>query len=86
MAGHIHPKWCYQFVENFGICSQKVNFFPHVFEAIAKICEVLILGTLGKPDYAHPKSYYQLQCLSACQKRTSLFASYLRYTWEILCQ
>ena len=31
------------------------------------------------PGYAHPKSKYQLQCLSECQKWTSLFASYLRY-------
>ena len=50
------------------ICSQKVNFIPHVFEAIAKICELLILGTLGMPGYAQPKGYYQIHFLSACQK------------------
>ena len=56
MAGHVYPKWCYQFVGNFGICSQKVNFIPHIFETIAKIWELLILGTLGMPGYAHSKS------------------------------
>ena len=35
-----HPsRFHFQFVENFGICSQKVNFILHVFEAIAKIFE-----------------------------------------------
>ena len=38
-----HPsRFHFQFVENFGICSQKVNFILHVFEAIAKICEIHI--------------------------------------------
>ena len=37
------------------ICSQKINFIPPIFGAIAKIYEFLILGTLDMPGYAHLK-------------------------------
>ena len=37
------------------ICSQKVDFIPHILEAIAKICELLIFCILGMPGYSHPK-------------------------------
>ena len=39
------------------ICSQKVNSIPPYFCGdIAKICKLLILGTLSMPGYTHPKS------------------------------
>ena len=43
------------------ICRQKINFILHVFlEILQKYCKLVILGTLGMPDSAHPKWYYQL--------------------------
>ena len=45
----IRRKFWYLFV------AKKFNFIPHVFEAIAKICELLTLSTLGMPGYTHTK-------------------------------
>ena len=43
------------------IVKQKIKILTHVFQGdIAKICKLLILGTLGMPAYAHPKWYYQI--------------------------
>ena len=42
------------------ICRQKINFVPHAFLEILRICKLLILGTWGMPGYTHWKRYYQL--------------------------
>ena len=34
---------------------KKITLFPAFLVTIARICEILILGTLGMPGYAHPK-------------------------------
>ena len=51
--GRLRTPICRKFWNLF--VAKKFNFIPYVFEAIAKICELLILGTLGMPGYAHPK-------------------------------
>ena len=43
------------------ICRQKINLILHVFlEILQRYCELVVLGTLGIPDYAYPKWYHQL--------------------------
>ena len=42
---------------------------PRFSGDVANICKLLILGTVGMSSYIHSKGYYQLQCLSACQKQ-----------------
>ena len=50
------------------IITYNQRHLPHFSGNIAKIFKFLILDTLGMPGYVHPKWYYQLHCLSACQK------------------
>ena len=52
-----YTKWYYYLVENFRIYLQiKEQLHPTWFSGdIAKICKLLILGTLGMSGYAHPK-------------------------------
>ena len=71
MAGYAHLKLYYQFVKNLGIYFYAKNFIPHVFWTIAKICEFLILGTLGMSGHTHPSNVSicrKLQWLPVCQK------------------
>ena len=43
------------------LCMQKINFILHIFlETLERYCKLVILGTLGMPDFAHPKWYYEL--------------------------
>ena len=51
------------------IITYNQRHLPHFSGNIAKICKFLILDTLGMPGYVYPKWYYQLQCLSTCQKK-----------------
>ena len=57
MPGYTHPKLYYQLVENLCVYLQaKIKFHPPRFLGdIAKINNILILGILGMPGYAHPK-------------------------------
>ena len=68
MPGYAHPKWYYQLVESFRIYlldfSYLFIFFylffvfihsPRFTGDIAKICKILILGTLGMSGYGHAK-------------------------------
>ena len=68
MPGYAHPKWYYQLVESFRIYlldfSYLFIFFylffvfihsPSFTGDIAKICKILILGTLGMSGYGHAK-------------------------------
>ena len=60
MAGHkkmIVPIW-----RALLTCRQKINFILNVFlEILEGYCKIVILGTLGMPDYAHhQKIYHQL--------------------------
>ena len=42
-------------------CRQKINFILHTFlEILKRYCELVILGTLGMPGYAHLKWYHHL--------------------------
>ena len=49
MPGYVHPKWYYQLAENLRVYLQAKNQLhsPHFFGDIAKICKLVILGTLG---------------------------------------
>ena len=49
MPGYVHPKWYYQLAENLRVYLQAKNQLhsPHIFGDIAKICKLVILGTLG---------------------------------------
>ena len=62
MYGYAHPKWYYQFVQNFRVYLLiKNQLYPHVFlKILQRYCKLVILGTLGMLGYAHPKWYYQL--------------------------
>ena len=74
------------------IWMQKINLITHFFLKILqrnKKCVILDnlgmpghLSTLGMPDYAHPKLYYQLAknvCLFADKKSTSSHMLFLQY-------
>ena len=61
MPGHRYLKW-YQFEEPLMfVCRQKNQLHPLSFPGeITTILQLVILGTLGMPGYAHPKWYYEL--------------------------
>ena len=47
------------------MCRHKISFILHVFiEILQGCCKLVIYGTLGMPDYAHPKWY--LRNLNFC--------------------
>ena len=44
------------------IYKQKINFILPVFlEILQRYCKLVILGTLGKPGYTHPKYYHLVE-------------------------
>ena len=69
MPGYTNPKWYYQIVDQSDtinlqkifvfFCGQKINFTPSppsCFSGyLAKICKILVLGTLDMPGCTHPK-------------------------------
>ena len=71
MFGQAHPKWYYQFIENFRVYLQAKNqLHLHIFSGdIVKICK-LILDTLGMLGNTHSKmivpTWRRLQYLSTC--------------------
>ena len=84
MASYTHPKWYCQLVENFCVYMQTKNW-PHpscLSEDIGNIYKPYF-GSLGHNWIHTPKiivlTCRKLQCLSACQKQTSSFTSFLRY-------
>ena len=51
-----------------------------------RYCKLAILSTLGMPDYAHPKLYYQLAknfCLFADKKSTSSHMLFWQYSKDM---
>ena len=63
---------------------KKINFNPPCFPGeFAKICKLLILGTLGTPGYAHWNDYCQLvenfDVYLLAKKSTSSVAPFLRH-------
>ena len=55
MASNANLKWYYQFVEQICVYLQAENQLHPCPRDIAKICKLLILGTLGMPGYPHTK-------------------------------
>ena len=44
------------------ICKQKLNLIlPVLLEILQRYCKLVILGTLGKPGYTHPKYYHLVE-------------------------
>ena len=57
MPGYADPKWYYQLVQNFSVDLQakKQLYSPSFSGDTAKICKLLILGTLRMSAYINPK-------------------------------
>ena len=81
--GYTHPKWYYQLVENFCVYLQKINFIPQVFLKYCKDIQTSYFGYFGDPWLRTSKMIVstcrKLRYLSACQKWTLSFHSFLRY-------
>ena len=83
MPGYTHPKWYYQLVKNFCVYLQKINFIPKVFLKYCKDIQTSYFGYFGHPWLRTSKMIVstcrKLRYLSACQKWTLSFHSFLRY-------
>ena len=87
MPGHTPLKWSNMKKPLTFICRQKIKLiFNNFLELLQRYCK-LVLGTLGMPDYANPKWYYQLAesflCLFAGKKSTSPLMLFWRYCKDI---
>ena len=54
------PKMKYQFDKTFNVYQQAKNQHHVFLEILQRYCKLVVFGTLGLSDYAHPKWYYQL--------------------------
>ena len=68
MPGYANEKWYYQLVENFRVYLQAKNqLHSHAFLEILHTLKTIV------------STCRRLRCISACQKSTSSFTSFLRY-------
>ena len=84
MSGYTPQKWYYQLVENFRVYLQTKNqLHPHFFWRCCKGMQTSFFIYFGDAWLRTPKMIIspcrKLPCLSASQKWTSSFTSFLRY-------